>query len=478
MKYGSIYILQDIEGKGKGLVATKNIAKGTRIISERPPFFSIIRTNALPIEENGTAGGIFLEACRINHCCNNNVQKHWNKRIGRHTVHPLRDIVESEDITIYYLGLDGIRDVHRQKLQDKLGFLCACCVCSLPAEESEENDQRLKRIQYLDDPVGRECMAMKFSERVLRYVDERIQLHDRQGPDDAGLPRAYLDAAQIAIANGDLARGRIFAERAVEAWRIASGPDSSEVIEYAALARNPATFSLYGLSMKWKKSLEDVPSQFHSTDFEHWLWRRDKPKEIHQSGQLTRLHRDTKDPYQPMRHWCFLGEITNSITLHHLELELADINDKRISLHFNTIGRGSELDIASVQNGCTVAVLYAERHTFTYGDTGIKPQDPQMLKIFPIALDKLLELSDRIQQCSGAMNQIKMCHGCDKKTILMNRCGKCSLFWYCDYTGWVERTHKTDCRILRDPDLRGFITLEWGKLVSRTNFPLDVSKTA
>lgn len=83
-----------------------------------------------------------------------------------------------------------------------------------------------------------------------------------------------------------------------------------------------------------------------------------------------------------MRHWCFLGEITNSITLHHFELELADINDKRISLHFNTIGRGSELDIASVQNGCTVAVLYAERHTFTYGDTGIKLQDPQMLKVY------------------------------------------------------------------------------------------------
>lgn len=218
-------------------------------------FFSIIRTNALPIEENGTAGGVFLEACRINHCCNNNVQKHWNKRIGRHTVHASRDIVEGEDITIYYLDLDGIRDVHRQKLQDKLGFLCACCVCSLPAEESEENDQRLKRIQYLDDLVGRECMAMNFSERVLRYVDEHIQLHDRQGPDDAGLPRAYLDAAQIAIANGDLARGRIFAERAVKAWRIASGPDSSEVIEYAALARNPATLSLYGLSMKWKMSL-------------------------------------------------------------------------------------------------------------------------------------------------------------------------------------------------------------------------------
>jgi hypothetical protein len=450
MKYGSMYTLQDIKGKGKGLVATKNIAKGTRIISEHPvvtipegqrsdewlkrhiceqvesldeyerqsflslhniypyeedveQFLGIIRTNALPIEENGIGGGIFLEACRINHSCNNNAQKHWNNRIGRHTVHALRDIIEGDEITIYYLGLDSIREVRRQKLQDKFGFLCSCCVCSLPTEESEENDQRLKRIQYLDDLVGRECMAMNFSERVLRYVDERIQLYDRQGPDDPGLPRAYLDAAQITIANGDLVRGRIFVERALEGWRIAQGRDSNEVIEYASLARNPATLPLYGLSMKWKTSLEDFPSQFHPTDFEHWLWRRDKPKEIRQSGQLASLrnpkifpdfsalpysnwnssgfHRDSGDTYQPLRHWCFLGEITDSIKLHHLELELADIKDKRIPLHFNTTGRGSELDMARIQKGYTVAVLYAEHHTFIYGDPGIKLEDPQMLKV-------------------------------------------------------------------------------------------------
>jgi hypothetical protein len=91
---------------------------------------------------------------------------------------------------------------------------------------------------------------MNFSERVLRYVDERIQLYNRQGPDDPSLPRAYLDAAQIEIANSDLARGRIFAERAVEEWRIAQGRDSNEVVEYTSLARNPATLPLYGLSTK------------------------------------------------------------------------------------------------------------------------------------------------------------------------------------------------------------------------------------
>jgi hypothetical protein len=40
----------------------------------------------------------------------------------------------------------------------------------------------------------------------LRYVDQQIRLYNEQGPDDNGLLRAFLDAAQIAIANGDLAR--------------------------------------------------------------------------------------------------------------------------------------------------------------------------------------------------------------------------------------------------------------------------------
>lgn len=143
-----MYALQDIPGKGKGLVARKLIPKGTRILEERPViiiperkksdawlnakiaqqvdslnehqrqsfvalhnlypyknstemYLGIIRTNGLPIEVEGTGGAIFLEACRINHACDNNAQKHWSKRIERHTVHAMRDIPKGEEITIY-----------------------------------------------------------------------------------------------------------------------------------------------------------------------------------------------------------------------------------------------------------------------------------------------------------------------------------------------------------------------------------------
>lgn len=107
-------------GKGKGLVAIEKISKGTRILSEEPiitvprnepdseqlrisicqqvdalsehqrraflsmhnihayrnaaeQYLGIVRTNALPIETNGSEGGIFLEVCRINYACDNNV---------------------------------------------------------------------------------------------------------------------------------------------------------------------------------------------------------------------------------------------------------------------------------------------------------------------------------------------------------------------------------------------------------------------
>jgi hypothetical protein len=146
----SMYALQDVPGKGKGLVAIEKISKGTRILSkeavvtvsesvgserlrtsickqvealgenQRRDFLSmhnihlyrnaaeqylgIFRTNSLPTKAVGDKGAIFLEACRINHAYDNNAQKNWNEKIKRHTVHALRDINKGEEITITYLA--------------------------------------------------------------------------------------------------------------------------------------------------------------------------------------------------------------------------------------------------------------------------------------------------------------------------------------------------------------------------------------
>jgi hypothetical protein len=262
-----MYVLQDVPGKGKGLVAIEKISKGTRILSEEPiitvpgiprndpdneqlrtsicqqvnalsehqrraflsmhnihayrnaaeQYLGIIRTNALPIGTEGNEGAIFLEACRINHACDNNAQKSWNENIERHTVHALRDIHKGEEITIYYLGVVKGREARQQALQAKFSFACLCRLCSLPPEQSQESDKRLDEIYRLDGLIGGRGVEgiLSFPLRTLRYVDQQIRLYNEQGPDDVGLPRAFLDASQIAIANGDLARGRIFMKMAL-----------------------------------------------------------------------------------------------------------------------------------------------------------------------------------------------------------------------------------------------------------------------
>ncbi|KAI0551613.1 heterokaryon incompatibility protein-domain-containing protein [Xylaria curta] len=537
-----IYVLQDVPGKGKGLVATEKISKGTRILSEEPiitiahneinserlqisiyqqvaflseyqqraflsmhnihpyedatgRYLGIFKTNSLPTEAVGDKGGIFLEACRINHACDNNAQKNWNEKIKRHTVHALRDIDKGEEITITYLSPLKNRTARQKALQERFGFTCLCRLCSLPPEQSQESDRRLEEIHRLDgviDQLGIEGLLVS-PLRTLRYFDQQVHLYRDQGREDVGFAQAFVNAAQLAIANSDLARGRIFAERAASVWETTVGGDDTQAIKHGALSQDPSKYELYGASMKWKTKVDEVLQGLEPSDFEDWLWRREKPNGL---GILRRRaafpgfidlpDENAVDPefykssntgfYRPRRHWCFLGEIVDFATLLRLQMEIKDVDGTTVPLFFYTDNRGSELAPAQVQKGYTVAILYAERHQFMFSEPGIRLEDPRMIKIFPLPLNKLLALSDQFQQFSTALGGIRTCHGCGKKAASLQRCGKCSSFWYCDracqVAGWNEKGHKADCRLLKDPDLRGLFVFNWDEFDNHIQFPL------
>ncbi|KAI0914716.1 heterokaryon incompatibility protein-domain-containing protein [Ustulina deusta] len=534
--------LQDVPGKGKGLVAVEKIAKGTRILSEEPiitiapngmnskrlqisicqqvttlsehqqraflsmhnihpykdaaeRYLGIFKTNSLPAEAVGDKGAIFLEACRINHACDNNAQKSWNEKIKRHTVHALRDIDKGEEITITYLGPLKNREARQKALQEKFGFTCLCRLCSLPPEQSQESDKRLEEIHRLDgviDQLGIEGVLVS-PLRTLRYLDQQVHLYRDQGREDVGFAQAFVNAAQLAIANSDLARGRIFAERAASVWKTTVGGDDTQAIKHGALAQDPSKYELYGVSMKWKTKVDEIPQGLEPSDFEDWLWKREKPIG---PGNLRRRATfpgfiDLPDEnaidlefyqssntgfYRPRRHWCFLGEIVDFTTFIRLQMEIKDVDGTKIPLYFYTDDRGSELAPAQVQKGYTVAILYAERHHFLSSELGIRHENPRMIKIFPLPLDKLLALSDQFQQFSTELDGIRMCHGCGKKAASLQRCGKCSSFWYCDkacqVAGWNEKGHKADCKLLGDPDLRGLFVFNWDEFDNHIRFPL------
>ncbi|KAH8589593.1 hypothetical protein B0O99DRAFT_581321 [Bisporella sp. PMI_857] len=543
---GQIYTIQDVLGKGKGLVAIKKISKGTRILSEKPivvitgnkmnieqlqisiyqqvvalsehqqqvflsmkniypykdtaeRYLGIVQTNSLPAEADGDKGAIFLEACRINHSCDNNAQKSWNEKIKRHTVHALRDIDEGEEITITYLSPLKNRTTRQKYLQERFGFTCLCHLCSLPLEQNQESDRRLEEIRRLDgviDQLGTEGILVS-PLRTLNYFDQQVRLYKEQGREDVGFAQALVNSAQLAIANSDLARGRIFAERAASVWKTTLGGDSTEAIKHRALAQDPSKYELYGIAMKWKTKVDEAPQGLKPSDFEDWLWRRKRPN---QSGQPVDFrsretflsfndlpHENDIDPefyasvdgftYRPRRHWLFLAEIVDFGTLLRLQMTIKDVDGMTVPLFFYTEGRGSELEPSLVQKGYTVAILYAEFHAFAFSEPGIRLEEPTNFKIFPLPLDSLLALSDRVQKFSVEMNGTRICHGCAKQAASLKKCAKCSLFWYCNgacqSTGWNEEGHKADCKLLRDADLNRLFFLDWNNFKDHVGFPLN-----
>ncbi|KAG6004577.1 hypothetical protein E4U21_000911 [Claviceps maximensis] len=327
----SLYALQDVPGKGKGLVAIKNIPKGTRILSEQAliaitqgshdatqlqelifqkvealradqrlaflslhnihPFSNaaeqyagIMRTNALPAEEIGYTPaeevgdktGIFLEACRINHACDNNSQRNWNGEIQRHTVHALRDIHAGEEITITYISPLKNRETRQNVLRQTFDFTCSCRLCSLPEEQSRKSDRRLENIQHLDSKIHQFGAEGLLVSALLTYFDVQIRLYKEQGREDVGIAQALDYAARLAVANADPVRGRIFAQRAMSAWNIAIGSDSTQALRNEYLATYPRSSSLYGQSVRWEVIVEKEPQGLGPDDFEDWLWKRIK----------------------------------------------------------------------------------------------------------------------------------------------------------------------------------------------------------
>ena len=313
-----LYAIKSIHGKGQGWVAASKIRKGTRISAETPafkvprfaspqnvesiiikglknlgkgqqraffalynahgsrysPFLGISKTNVLPLGPKAPEGGLFLEASRINHACNPNSQNTWNDNLNKLTIHSIKDIEEGEEITISYLDASEIYKVRQQSLKTGFGFDCACELCSLPSVLRRESDGRLDEITRLDELIGDGMRITCTPLACLHDAHTLLRLLKEERITDARIARLYYDALQIAIANGDQARAKVFAERAHAARVVLEGEDSPETIRLKGFAERPADHRLYGTAMKWKQAAKKVPQGLGEEQFEDWLWMK------------------------------------------------------------------------------------------------------------------------------------------------------------------------------------------------------------
>ncbi|KAK8080037.1 hypothetical protein PG997_007855 [Apiospora hydei] len=288
---GDMWVVKPVPGAGYGAVALRKIARGERIMADKPLFVvpttvndvktmsQIIAlglkkaskdqardTNVHPMGGGGaTEAGLFLAACRINHACVPNAQNKWRKDLGRMTVHAARDIAAGEEITLTYLPTI---------LKEHFGFVCACATCSLPAgEKRDASDKRRKDINELDEKLGDGKRIVKHAEAMLHDAWRKLRLLQEEGITDAWVSRAYHDAFQIAIANGDQARAKVFAERDYEATVACEGKDSPEAAQTMDWVKNPKGHPLYSGKLQWKQGVDKIPKDLSAEEFERWLFR-------------------------------------------------------------------------------------------------------------------------------------------------------------------------------------------------------------
>jgi hypothetical protein len=310
-----LFTLTPISGKGKGLIATQRIPKGTCLISESPlfktsqiqssdvereiiriikslpkeqqraflslhnnnpgkgePFSNIVRSNGYPLGPSSEDGGIFLNIARINHACLANAQQAFNEKKGKETAFAVRDIEEGEEITIAYT-IGGPSSSRRAKLKEFFGFECGCELCSLPEKELGESDKRYNAISALDEKIGDSKRVKRIPEKVLGECREILKLYEEERVRDNRLSRLYYDAFQISILHSDEARAHIFAEKYIAMKTICEGEDCADVQEMKGYMKNPKSHDSYGGSTKWKQGVEKVPKDVDEVGLERWLWR-------------------------------------------------------------------------------------------------------------------------------------------------------------------------------------------------------------
>eukprot|EP01056_Protomagalhaensia_sp_Gyna25_P005966 Protomagalhaensia_sp_Gyna_25__5965@NODE_923_length_2416_cov_111_399663_g729_i0_p2_GENE_NODE_923_length_2416_cov_111_399663_g729_i0NODE_923_length_2416_cov_111_399663_g729_i0_p2_ORF_typecomplete_len185_score22_87zfMYND/PF01753_18/2_1e08Ribosomal_L40e/PF01020_17/0_24_NODE_923_length_2416_cov_111_399663_g729_i016312185 len=161
-----------------------------------------------------------------------------------------------------------------------------------------------------------------------------------------------------------------------------------------------------------------------------------------------------------------IGEIVEAENFCRLRITTLDRHGVPVPVIFHTDCRGLELIPLCIE-GHTLAVMYAETHYFLDGSQGLRIESLESVKIIPLSMGNLLQLSDQLRIFSRLNQDIAICHGCGKLLHPGGRrkCGACLLFYYCgkdcQTRAWTEKLHKHFCRVLRDRDVKAMLELRW-----------------
>jgi len=191
----------------------------------------------------------------------------------------------------------------------------------------------------------------------------------------------------------------------------------------------------------------------------------------------------------PIHHWCFLGEITESVVTTRLCLTVKDRMGKEVTVSFYLdspeSGGGSlggfkyftpgifpvhpNIPKSLTKKGNTIAILYPQQHEFADTSIGFRIENGDYVQFFPCTLERLLALGDRIlSRAKGG----RACYKCNKTAS--QRCSGCNVTRYCGKDcqagDWSDGGHKKDCKLLRQ--VATLMKQDWEDFNEYYTFPL------
>ncbi|TCD66925.1 hypothetical protein EIP91_000764 [Steccherinum ochraceum] len=276
--------VQEIEHKGKGLVAARPIKRGELLLAERPflvlpsdpsnssilvalsqcsreeqrtffslsnsfrdrllPAIGIFESNAIYLPHSDPAReqeAIFLLASRFNSSCSPNVSKCWDPTLHAMLFRTLRDVEEGEELCFNYCDVLGTRDQRREEILEERNFECRCEVCELDDEESRASDERRSTIARLFEEVagcGKEpTLGMRKIKIALRLLKEEKLIHYETS--------FYYDAFQFCVMVSDFSNAKAWIKRSWEISCCTSGPDSDIARMFKLYWANPRAHEVF-----------------------------------------------------------------------------------------------------------------------------------------------------------------------------------------------------------------------------------------
>ncbi|KAG8908921.1 hypothetical protein FRB99_000024 [Tulasnella sp. 403] len=284
------YMVVDIPGKGKGMIAARHIKRGELIMTDTPLFhipsstdqspseyirqviaslspegkakflslsvpapgipeadvpFAIVQTNAFAA---GPGMAVFPNAARLNHGCSSafNVVYSFREEEKRLYVHALRDIQQGEELLTTYLDTKKPRAERVAFLKEHYGFECSCSVCSLPKSLSIASDIRLSSMQGLYQRLSTWARNEIDGVEAIKIVNRIWELGEEEGyHSERGTLAA--DAALVASAHSDLEATRHWRSLAAMWFEIELGPDHEEVQQNLQLVVRPESHPAWGM---------------------------------------------------------------------------------------------------------------------------------------------------------------------------------------------------------------------------------------